>query len=214
MEKKQEKGEAGFTLLELILSISILGIMIVILMGALRLGFRSVEAGEKKMESLERIKASFQVIDSQIQSEVPLTYDENGETRPCFKGSPDSLEFSSNYSIWQGEAGYVVVSYRVSEGGPGKLSLWASEKKVGQEKERELKLFDQMDELGFEYFSQDPTEEKGKWVDEWTEPTLRPEKIKVHLLKGGKPLSLIVPLKTGRILGADVVQTVAPVPKK
>lgn len=214
MEKKQEKKEAGFTLLELILSISILGIMIVLLMGALRLGFRSVEAGGKKMESLERIKASFQVIDSQIQSEVPLTYDENGETRPYFKGSRDSLEFSSNYSIWEGEKGYVVVSYRVSEGNPGKLSLWASEKKVGQEKERELTLFDQVDELGFEYFSQNPTEEKGKWVDEWTEPTLRPEKIKVHLLKGGKDLSLIIPLKTGRTLGADSVQTVAAVPKK
>src|SRR3989304_6144706 len=44
----------GFTLLELLISIVMLGIMILIVTGAMRLGFRSVDAGEKKAESLER----------------------------------------------------------------------------------------------------------------------------------------------------------------
>ena len=42
------KKESGFTLLELMISIAIVGIMVFILMAVLRLGFRSVEAGEKR----------------------------------------------------------------------------------------------------------------------------------------------------------------------
>src|SRR3989337_2471377 len=65
---------AGFTLLELLISIVMLGIIMVILVGALRLGFRSVESGEKKIESFERMRVSLSIIDSQIQSQIPLTY--------------------------------------------------------------------------------------------------------------------------------------------
>lgn len=188
---------AGFTLLELMISISILGIMILILMGALRLGFRSVEAGGKKIDSLERVRASLTVIESQIQSAIPLTHDVNGETKPYFTGDRTSLEFSTNYSIWEGEIGYSVVSYRVAEGDKGKWSLLASESRVGQEIKREITLLDQFDDLYFEYYYKDPTEEKGKWVDQWNESNTIPEKIRFHWTAQGKALSLIIPIKTG-----------------
>src|SRR3989337_1653647 len=58
---------AGFTLLDLIISITIIGIMVLIIAGATRLGFRSVDAGEKKIESLERMRSSLSLISSQIQ---------------------------------------------------------------------------------------------------------------------------------------------------
>ncbi len=105
------------------ISIAIVGIMVFILMAVLRLGFRSVEAGEKKIESLGRVKASLNMIDAQIQSEIPLIYDEDGEKKYYFKGQPDSLEFSTNFSIWGGETGYVVVTYQVIVDDQGKRTL-------------------------------------------------------------------------------------------
>src|SRR5512136_1554467 len=64
----------GFTLLELMISITLIGIIAVIIAGAMRLGYRSVDAGERKIESLERMRVSLTLIDSQIQSEIPLTF--------------------------------------------------------------------------------------------------------------------------------------------
>jgi general secretion pathway protein J len=64
--------DEGLTLLELIISITIIGIIILIITGAMQLSFRSVESGEKKIEALERMRSSLAVIDSQIQSEIPL----------------------------------------------------------------------------------------------------------------------------------------------
>lgn len=199
-------SSAGFTLLELMISIAIFGIMVFILMGVLRLGFRSVEAGEKKIASLERVRASLNVINAQILSAIPLTHEINGETKVYFNGDRTSLELATNYSIWEGEVGYSVVSYRVTEGDGGKWSLWASEGKVGQGARREIKLLDRLDDLYFEYFYMDPTDETGKWVDQWTEPNPAPEKIRIHWTDGGKEISLIFPLKTGRSLVTPVLK--------
>ncbi len=203
------KVESGFTLLELMISIAIVGIMVFILMAVLRLGFRSVEAGERKIDSLERIKASMNLIEAQIQSEIPLTFDDDGEKKYYFKGQPNSLEFSTNYSIWEGEAGYVIVSYQVVEDFQGKRTLQASENKIGRENKHEIKLLEFFDEMYFEYFYQDPMGEKGEWIDEWTETTFLPKKIRLHLIKGGKDLSVIISMKTDwSLTGAGVNQGV------
>lgn len=189
------REDYGFTLLELMISLVLLVIIIVIIVGAMRLGFRSVDAGEKKIESLERIRASFNIMDSQIQSQIPLSYDEEGIKKYYFIGEKDSLQFSTNYSIWGGQKGYVIVTYRVSSEGNGKPVLYASENIVGIEGSRETKLLDAFDDIYFEYFYKDPTEEAGNWVEQWTDSSTIPEKIKVHLVTGAKDLSLILPVR-------------------
>jgi general secretion pathway protein J len=118
--------EKGFTLLELLISMVMLGIIVVILVSALRLAFRSVDSGERKADYLERMRVSLSVIDSQIQSQTALTYQEEEATNYYFTGERDSLEFSTNYSIWGGQKGYVVVSYSVLEE-KEKAVLYASE---------------------------------------------------------------------------------------
>ncbi len=188
----------GFTLLELLISIVMLGIIMVILVGALRLGFRSVESGEKKIESLERMRVSLSMIDSQIQSQIPLTYQEEEATKYYFTGERDSLQLSTNYSIWGGQKGYVIVTYSVSPEEEGKSVLYASENIVGVEETKETKLLDAFDDIYFEYFYKGPTDEVGNWVEQWTDTSKIPEKIKVHLMSGEKDLSLVIPVRIGR----------------
>ena len=186
----------GFTLLELVISIAIIGMIVLIITGAMRLGFRSVEAGEKKIESIERITASLSIVDAQIQSESPITYtDEDGSRRYYFKGDRTSMVFSTNYSLWSGETGYVLVHYTVAPDNSGLQSLFVSENIIGVDSMRETKLFDAFDEIYFEYFYKGPTDEKGNWVDEWTDDTDIPEKVKVHLVQGARDISLIIPMR-------------------
>lgn len=188
--------EAGFTLLELMISIALIGIIVLIIAGAMRLGFRSVDSGEKKIESLERMRASLNIIDSQIQSEIPLTYDdEEGSRKYYFKGEREFMQFPTNYSIWGGEIGYVTVTYKVEYGDNGKQVLYASENIVGMEGKRDAKLFDAFEMIYFEYFFKDPTEEEGKWVNQWTDDVNIPEKIKLHLVEGTRDLSIIFPFR-------------------
>ncbi|MDP2753257.1 MAG: prepilin-type N-terminal cleavage/methylation domain-containing protein [Nitrospirota bacterium] len=188
-------SRSGFTLLELIISIALIGIIVLIIAGTMRLGFRSVDSGEKKIESLERIRASLNIIDSQIQSEIPLTYDDEGVRKYYFIGERKFMQFTTNCSIWGGESGYVTVTYKVESGDNGRQVLYASENIVGMEGKRDTKLFDSFEMIYFEYFYKDPTEEEGEWVEQWKEDAGIPEKVKVHLVEGTRDLSIIIPFR-------------------
>lgn len=185
----------GFTLLELIVSIAIIGVIILIVTGAMRLGFRSVDSGERKIESLERMRSSLTIIENQLHSQLPLSYDDNGARKYAFRGERSLLEFSSNYSIWRGSKGYVLVSYKIDTGRDGKKALTASENIIGFGGGGETRLLDNLDDIHFEYFYKGPTDEKGAWTDEWTDETGLPEKMRLHLVNGTRELALIVPTR-------------------
>ncbi|NWF75480.1 MAG: type II secretion system protein [Nitrospirae bacterium] len=191
----------GFTILELIISITLMGIIVVILMGAMRLGLRSIESGEKKTEQLERMRSSINIIDYQIQSQFPLTYtDEDGNKSYYFQAGQDFMQFATNYSIWNGGKGYVIATYKVIPE-DNKEALYVSENIIGIDEIRDTKLFDNYEKIYFEYFTRDLLTEEGKWVNEWTNEMSFPEKVKIHLIKDMNDFSMIFPIRTrGTIL--------------
>ena len=187
---------AGFTLLELTISITIIGVIVLMVGSAMRLGFRSVDSGEKKMESLERFRASLAIIDSQVQSEIPLTYMENGDLRFYFKGQKEFLQFSTNYSLWDRQMGYVLVKYKVVSEDGKKKSLYVSENIIGIKDKRKTKLLDDFDDIYFEYFYKDLTDEKKvEWIKEWKYNVYPPEKVRLNLVNGTKIFSFIIPVR-------------------
>ncbi|HWR59011.1 MAG TPA: prepilin-type N-terminal cleavage/methylation domain-containing protein [Thermodesulfovibrionales bacterium] len=208
--------KGGFTLLELMISIALIGVIVLILTGAMRLGFRSVDAGEKKIEALERIRASLNIVEAQIQSEIPISYiDDEGSGRYYFKGDGTTMEFSTNYSLWSGQMGYVLVHYKVASDGSGQKSLMASENIIGTVAMRETKLFESFSEISFEYFYKGPTDEEGKWVQQWTEDTDIPEKVKLRLFRGAEDLSMIIPMRArGTLSHQPVPSPMQPVPQR
>jgi prepilin-type N-terminal cleavage/methylation domain-containing protein len=189
-------GKGGFTLLELLISFAILGIIVVIVASAMKVGVQAVTKGEKKMNSTYRFRTSLNIIEAQIQSQSGLTYEDNGEQKRYFKGDGESLQLSTNYSIWTGSKGYVVVSYTIETDNQGKQSLKATENVIGMDNPRETTLFNPMDKIFFEYFYKGPTDEKGSWVQTWTDDATVPEKVKLHLVSGERDFSMIIPLRT------------------
>jgi general secretion pathway protein J len=192
---------AGFTLLELIISITLVAIIVLIISVAANLGYRSFNSGEKKMNAVERLRSSLTIIDAQIQSGVPLTLEEGGVKQYYFAGEQDSLKFSTNYSIWGGQRGYVIVNYRVDTDDRGKRTLFASEYKVGMENQKETKLLEGFDEITFDYYKQDATEEEGEWITQWVGEEMMPTKIRINLMRGSNSLSYIMPVRVGGAIG-------------
>ena len=202
MEKlKKLNRVAGFTLLELIISITLVAIIVLIISVAANLGYRSFNAGEKKMNAVERLRSSLTIIDAQIQSGVPLTSEDGGVKQYNFMGEQDSLKFSTNYSIWGGQRGYVIVNYRVDTDDRGKRTLFASEYKVGMENQKETKLLEGFDEITFDYYQQDATEEEGEWITQWVDEEMMPTRIRVNLVRGSNSLSYIMPVRVGGAIG-------------
>ncbi len=102
------KNAHGFTLLELILSLGIVGFIVAISMSGVRLGMSARDVGEKKAEAFQR----FRIIEAQLTQKIKSTYplfvaQKDGETFArqetpsaaqrtlAFAGEPDSLRFIS-----------------------------------------------------------------------------------------------------------------------
>jgi general secretion pathway protein J len=190
-------SHSGFTLLELTIAITLLALIVILILGAMRLSIRSVESGEAKVASFERIRSSMNILDSQIQSQIPLSYIQEGEAEAqfYFKGERQFLQFTTNYSIWGGEKGFVLATYVVLPGENGKQILSVSENVINMDIKREARLFDTFENIYFEYFYKDPTAETGSWVDQWTEKNQIPGKIRLHFINGTQELSLIIPFR-------------------
>lgn len=202
-------SNGGFTLLELLISITLLVVIVAITMGAMRLGSRSVASGERKMDAQERFRTVLSLMEAQIQSQVPLTYEEDGKKRYYFSGDGKTLRFSTNYSIWGGQRGYVIVDYTVKADTTGKEVLYAGEEVPGIRGRRDVRLIEATG-ISFEYFHKDRAEEQGKWLAMLSGESFIPEKVKVHIVEGTKKLFLVFPVRVGGEM--VTVKSGAPVP--
>jgi len=225
-------NEKGITLLELIVALTIMALIMVLLTSTMHLSFRSIEKGEAAVESLERMRASFRLISSQVQSaikpaEQPLgqlqqnndddtfnqptpvefgTGDELGEDEDKrlkhFVGDDEKLMFPTTVSLWSRPKGIINVTYTVEHGDNGLMELHASETNPLTEVTKEIKLLDGFDEIKFEYFVVEDVdaEEKGNWTSNWDKDDIDFEdeilkRIAIHLKKGEKELTFIVPVR-------------------
>ncbi len=198
--QKPFKNDGGFTLLEVLISISLLVIVIALAGMAMRMALNAVTAGEKKIEMMERFRSSLHIVSSQIGSEIPLIEESGATKKFIFQGSKNALQIPTGYSIWDGLRGYVVVEYKVIEDGKGKVSLKASENSIGTGKNMETLLFSGLDRISFEYPGKNVmTGDEEKWVEEWQDNKTLPEKIKLNLEYNGARSSFILPLRARKI---------------
>ncbi|OPY79402.1 MAG: general secretion pathway protein J [Syntrophorhabdus sp. PtaU1.Bin058] len=191
-------AQSGFTLLELMISIVLLGLLVLVVSGAMRLGYRSLEKGERKTEVLERLTVSCTIIDAQIQSAIPVNVAAAGENPYVLRGTRDSVRFASSYSLLGGQKGYVVVSYRVDTDTNNRHALYAQENVRGIGNGKEIKLLEGFDDIRFEYCLGKKADGREEWTEEWLYDMKFPLKIRVHLLRGDRIISMIVPIRAQR----------------
>lgn len=164
----------GFTLIELLISITIVAVILVIVMGALRIGVRAWESGERDIDINQRQQIVLSLLQQQMSSICWNEIKRENADPYYFGGKSDFLEFVSSASTAPGSAfGKVYVAYRiVSDGGEG-LALESAEQPLGKvnpetrlyepEDEEFHELLSGVDDMSFEFLA--PAEEgEFTWV--------------------------------------------------
>jgi len=94
------RNESGFTLLELILSLAIVGIIIALGLGGIRLGVTARDVGEKKANTYQRLRIIAEQLTQKLQSTYPVFVAQKygvpiaqGRRVMAFEGNSNSLRF-------------------------------------------------------------------------------------------------------------------------
>jgi len=92
------KRPAGFTFLEVIISLTIMSLVVVAIYGALRLGIQAAERGEERREENQRMRAALSFIRRQLKSAYPYPVQDQGESFIYFIGGREGVSFISSAS--------------------------------------------------------------------------------------------------------------------
>jgi general secretion pathway protein J len=86
--------DAGFTLLELLIAITLLGLLLAALFGGLRLGARAWERGEERLDESGRLQVVQNFLRERLAQAYPLSVDDQaGRPLLAFEGTGDTLRF-------------------------------------------------------------------------------------------------------------------------
>jgi general secretion pathway protein J len=122
MARRRSAFAAGFTLLELMIAMTILSMLSVALYGVISLGATSAGAGERRSEQTRRYRTAVGVMLRQLRSAAPVYVshgddeDEDRPAEPYFIGEKDSLEFATASPQGPNAAGLALVHYWVDDG--------------------------------------------------------------------------------------------------
>jgi general secretion pathway protein J len=174
-------GSSGFTLLEMVVTLTILGFILLIIFGAFRLGISAWEKGESSREEYQKVRAVSQLVSRQLKSIVPYkikTEKAEGDYL-AFEGSARSLKFVSALSMRAKQPeGFVYAIYEFKDGGSegGRLVVYEQRvlirKNFFEERPNEesgVPLIEGISDIRFEYYQEEDSlknREEG-WVEEW-----------------------------------------------
>ncbi|RMG04006.1 MAG: prepilin-type N-terminal cleavage/methylation domain-containing protein [Nitrospirae bacterium] len=188
--------DTGFTLLELLISITLLGLIVLAIGGSIRLGITSVEKGERQIEKSERLRSVYMLLDRQISSMVKALHDLDGEKVVWFEGDTDTCSFLTERSLWGRKSALVLVRYSFSTDEEGKKALIETESiPWAEEGLKEYTLLSDIEKGEFRYLDTNTDGEK-EWVEEWEAKDHFPEAVWIGIDDGRDNLQLLFPVMT------------------
>ncbi len=187
LRRQPRSGQAGFTLIEMVVAISLSALVLLILLLGLRLGASALQEGDRQLAGLDRSLTIVQVMGQQVAAAVPRLVQVKGEMGPvaqlCFRGNASEVSFLTRASLVPDPSyGLWLARYQVVETDDGRQQLEATQIPALDDDQLQAALLGSFTPLGPVEALGDPAErillsylrpaEGGKpadWVGEWGE---------------------------------------------
>ena len=183
------RKQSGFTLVELLLAITLMSMLLALAYGGLRASARATERGQVILEESGRIRMAHQFVRKQLNQMVPLVFlqDEVQEQeRTVFEGSSDAIRFVGPMPGYLGFGGPQVQELALVPGERGTALVLSHALLQGFEEsnlyEREpIVLIDHIDQASFSFLGFDEEGELAEWSNTWEDPASMPVAVSLDL---------------------------------
>jgi general secretion pathway protein J len=211
---------SAFTLVEVMVTLTILGFVLLVTSGVFRLGLSAWEKGESSREKFQKRRITAQLLSQQVKSLMPYKIKSQKAEGDflAFEGKARSLKFVSALSLkTRRPSGFVYVYYEFQQGGMAGGRILQYERRVVNKnfmdedplEQDKVPIFDGLADVRFEYYQEEDQEKtrSAGWMEEWNAKeekglprairmTLVPQKIGI----GGEesPIVILASLSSNR----------------
>lgn len=194
----------GFTLVELLIAITLLALLSVLLFDGLNFGTRVAGEAAARQDRTAALATAMGFLRGQLADAQPLEMGQSGGGKGvAFEGEPDSVEFAALPPAYLAEGGWhtlrvgferqrkggrLVVAWRLLESDNGKEAV---------SRPRRSTLLDGVKAIEFGYFGQISAQDAPQWHDHWRDSDHLPALVRLHItfLDGSTVPDLIVALR-------------------
>ena len=195
----------GFTLVELLLAITLMSILLGLTYTGLRAAARSSERGEIMLAAGGELRASHQFVRRQINQMLPLPFamtDDINAQRIVFVGDANHIQYVAPMPGYLGSGGPEVQLLELANDNEGKILQFSHALLQGYQEghlfERDpVILLENVESAGFEFLGRDEEGEVTGWVSSWGQPGTLPVAVRLNLVFSDKAQIVWPDLVTG-----------------
>jgi general secretion pathway protein J len=187
---RRRSSSAGFTLLELLIAITLLGLLTAAMFGGLRFGARAWERSEERLDDSARLHVVQNFLRDRLAQAYPLSADdETGPLRLAFEGDGDTLRFVTLMPEHLGTGFAEFVLAVTDQSGERDLIVrwrrfdYPAGTSGSIEEEPQIKiLLDRIEALEFAYYGALGRGERPTWQEQWLGAQALPGLVRVRVI--------------------------------
>lgn len=175
------RRSGGFTLVEVLLAITLLSILLGLAYGGFRASTRATDRGQDILEESSRLRLAHQFVHRQLNQILPISFSdpETDDLPIVFEGSPDSIRFVGPMPGYLGFGGPQVQELRLVAGENGQALVLSHALLQGFEESHlheraPIMLIDGIQSGQFAFQGRDEQNEPGVWQNSWDETAILP----------------------------------------
>jgi prepilin-type N-terminal cleavage/methylation domain-containing protein len=188
-------GQAGFTLLELLVAMTIMALVSVLALFGLRIIAGGTAERQRDIVSWASDARVLEIAVEELSRALPLDWGPPGSFRVAFDGDDDSLRFVNATPGYRSGTGLVMWQYRLDAVG-GRTVVYLQRRPLTPESAGFGDFDDRKDqpvaqfpgELSFAYFGKADEEESGQWQSRWRDAPRLPAAVRLGDDSSGPPL--------------------------
>lgn len=184
------KNHLGFTLVELLIGLCILGLILLLTLTSLHTVGKSSSVAEIKSEQTDEFRLAGNFLRQRLAQTVPLLWIKQGEKKLAFQGEKQALHFIAPLPAHRGGGGLyqltlekrekegssnLVLTYRLAL--PG---LQTFESKSDDHADSTI-LMEHVKYVEFAYYGRPKRDDEPRWQDDWIDAEELPELIAITL---------------------------------